>query len=178
MVVTGALDFNLMLELFTKAGMHIPLNWHFNKLRRGEKIFRKETNKAASFFNLSVDDPKSSTPACPPAVPLWPILAGLQPAEKGELFGKARQGLQVRPRQEPRHNRNRFGPRIRARGKAMDELQGFQTVEPVVKTAKEKRRIPKVFFKLFPVCRETILKQEIPKLCGDPRCPGEKVLPV
>jgi putative nucleotidyltransferase with HDIG domain len=49
--VSGAVDFNRMLELFTQAGMHFPLNWHFNELRKVEEIFREEMNKAASLMN-------------------------------------------------------------------------------------------------------------------------------
>jgi len=49
--VSGAVDFNRMLELFTQTGMHFPLNWHFNELRRVEEIFREEMNKAASLMN-------------------------------------------------------------------------------------------------------------------------------
>jgi hypothetical protein len=40
-----------MLELFTQAGMHFPLNWHFNELKRVEEIFREEMNKASSLMN-------------------------------------------------------------------------------------------------------------------------------
>jgi putative nucleotidyltransferase with HDIG domain len=60
--VTGAVGFNRLLELFTEAGMHFPLNWHFNELRRVEEIFQEEMNKAASFFNPSADDKTSSKP--------------------------------------------------------------------------------------------------------------------
>ena len=49
--VSGAVDFNRMLELFTQAGMHFPLNWQFNELRKVEEIFREEMNKAASLMN-------------------------------------------------------------------------------------------------------------------------------
>ena len=47
----GLVDFNRMLELFTQAGMHFPLNWHFNELKRVEEIFCEELNKAASMMN-------------------------------------------------------------------------------------------------------------------------------
>jgi len=47
----GLVDFHRMLELFTQAGMHFPLNWHFNELRRVEEIFREELNKASSLMN-------------------------------------------------------------------------------------------------------------------------------
>lgn len=46
----GLVDFNRMLELFTQAGMHFPLNWHFNELRRVEEIFQEELNKASSLM--------------------------------------------------------------------------------------------------------------------------------
>ena len=49
--VSGLVDFNRMLELFTQAGMHFPLNWHFNELKRVEEIFREEMNKASSLMN-------------------------------------------------------------------------------------------------------------------------------
>jgi len=48
--VSGMVDFNRLLELFTQSGMHFPLNWHFNELRRVEEIFREEMNKAASLI--------------------------------------------------------------------------------------------------------------------------------
>ena len=49
--VSGAVDFDRMLELFTQAGMHFPLNWQFNELRKVEEIFHEEMNKAASLMN-------------------------------------------------------------------------------------------------------------------------------
>jgi len=49
--VSGQVDFNRMLELFTQAGMHFPLNWHFNELKRVEEIFQEEMNKAFSLMN-------------------------------------------------------------------------------------------------------------------------------
>lgn len=51
--VSGQVDFNRMLELFTQAGMHFPLNWHFNELKRVEEIFQEEMNKAFSLMNPS-----------------------------------------------------------------------------------------------------------------------------
>jgi putative nucleotidyltransferase with HDIG domain len=56
----GLVDFNRMLELFTQAGMHFPLNWHFNELRRVEEIFREELNKASSLMG-----PPSAAPSPP-----------------------------------------------------------------------------------------------------------------
>ncbi|MBP1717684.1 MAG: metal dependent phosphohydrolase [Deltaproteobacteria bacterium] len=49
--VSGRVDFNRMLELFTQAGMHFPLNWHLNELKRVEEIFHEEMNKASSLMN-------------------------------------------------------------------------------------------------------------------------------
>jgi putative nucleotidyltransferase with HDIG domain len=51
--VSKQVDFNRMLELFTQAGMHFPLNWHFNELKRVEEIFQEEMNKASSLMNPS-----------------------------------------------------------------------------------------------------------------------------
>ena len=61
--VTGEVDFNRMLELFTEAGMHFPLNWHFNELRRVEEIFREEMSKAASLMEApAAAKPSPETP--------------------------------------------------------------------------------------------------------------------
>lgn len=47
---SGSLDFHRMLEEFTKAGMHFPLNWHFNELKRVEEIFQEELQKASALL--------------------------------------------------------------------------------------------------------------------------------
>jgi len=52
--ILGTVDFFKMLELFTQEGMHFPLNWHFEQLRKVKEIFREEVQKAS---NLLEDSP-------------------------------------------------------------------------------------------------------------------------
>jgi putative nucleotidyltransferase with HDIG domain len=48
--VLGKVDFFKMLELFTQAGMHFPLEWHLEQLRKVEEIFREEVQKASQLL--------------------------------------------------------------------------------------------------------------------------------